>query len=178
MNLSKIRSAARSQQLLHVFRAYFAPILCISLVINSRQTYVLSHLSLTDCILATKGNTEVFKVLRSVTKTYVTTNAVARWSRCKFYGKTCQRTALYVQMTCRCCSDMINKPRNISFLTRLSLSARHLTTNGKRWSNTMDWSLFLSSWHSMAMCGSWAMSSARTGASVMHHHSYWSTGQY
>lgn len=55
MKLSKIHSAAWSQQLPHVFRGYFAPILRISLVINSRRPYALSHMSLTtDCILATQ----------------------------------------------------------------------------------------------------------------------------
>jgi hypothetical protein len=68
MNLSKIRSAARSQQPLHVFGAYFAPTLRISLVINSRQPYALSRLSLTtDCNLATqvRQHTGVLRVVIS-----------------------------------------------------------------------------------------------------------------
>jgi len=116
-NLSKIHSAAQSQQLLHALRAYFSPTLCISIVINSRQPYAFSHLSLTTyCILPTQDNTEVFKLMWSVTELHLTLNTVARWSYCKFCDEMYRWTALYVQMTCPCCSDMINKARNVLFL--------------------------------------------------------------
>lgn len=119
MNLSKIWFAARSQQLLHVFRAYLAPTLRISLVIISRQPYALSLLSLTtDYILATQIRQH--RGLQGV----VITNKNVSYYKHRGSAKSPQilwqivpkKTALHVHMTCRSCSDVINKARNIFFL--------------------------------------------------------------
>jgi hypothetical protein len=178
MNLSKIRSAAWSHQLPHVFWAYFAPILRISLVVNSRWTYALSHLSLTtDCILATQLRQH--RVLQGVATSSKNVSYYKHCGLVKSLQILWPKHASEQLCMCKWLADAALpwSTKQGTILTRLSLSARHLTTNGRRWSSTTDGSLFLSSWQSMAMCGSWAISSARTGASVTHHHSYWRTGQ-
>jgi hypothetical protein len=132
MNLSKIRSAAQLHQLPHVFWAYFAPILRISLVVNSRRTYALSHPSLTtDCILATQLRQH--RVLRGVA---TSSKNVSYYKRglVKLLQIWWPKHASEQLCTCKWLVDAALpwSTKQGTFLTRLSLSARHLTTNGRR----------------------------------------------